>query len=86
MPMTRRAATVLTAIVLLAVCATPAEAATLYAFTAQEVYVRNDRGAFVIGTARGPAYLGEGRRHGQCCEAAGKGGRVRPYTLFLKPR
>ena len=41
---------------LLAACAAPAEAATLYSFTAQEVYVRNDRGAFVIGTAKGPAF------------------------------
>jgi hypothetical protein len=40
----------------LAVCATSAEAATLYSFTAQEVYVRNDRGAFVIGTATGLAF------------------------------
>jgi hypothetical protein len=46
----------LAAIVLLALGAAPAEAATLYSFTAQEVYVRNDRGAFVIGTAKGPAF------------------------------
>jgi hypothetical protein len=33
----------------------PAQAATLYGFTAREVYVRNDHGAFVLGTAKGPA-------------------------------
>jgi hypothetical protein len=46
----------LTTLLFLAACAAPAQAATLYAFTAQEVYVRNDRGAFVLGTAKGPAF------------------------------
>jgi hypothetical protein len=34
-----------------------AQAATLYQFTAREVYVRNDHGAFVLGTAKGPAFF-----------------------------
>jgi hypothetical protein len=35
----------------------PAQAADLYALTAREVYVRNDHGAFVIGTAKGPSFM-----------------------------
>jgi hypothetical protein len=37
--------------------AVPASAATLYALDAREVYVRNDPGAFVIGTAKGPHFF-----------------------------
>jgi hypothetical protein len=48
---------VLIAVLALAACASSAEAATLYALQAREVYVRNFRGAFVLGTAKGPSFF-----------------------------
>lgn len=47
---------ILATCLMFAAFAASAEAATLYAITAREVYVRNDHGAFVIGTAKGPAF------------------------------
>jgi hypothetical protein len=47
---------VLATVLAFAAFAASAQAATLYAITAREVYVRNDHGAFVIGTAKGPAF------------------------------